>query len=108
MQESEALSALSALAQQTRLQLFRRLVTAGESGLTPGDLIEQFALAPATLSFHLKELRQAGLITQQQQGRSLIYSANYPAMSQLIDYLSENCCEGNTCELSTQNTCSTC
>jgi ArsR family transcriptional regulator len=99
MQESEALSALSALSQQTRLQLFRRLVTAGEAGLTPGDLIEQFALAAATLSFHLKELRQAGLITQQQQGRSLIYSANYTAMNQLIEYLSENCCEGNDCSL---------
>jgi ArsR family transcriptional regulator len=99
MQESEALSALSALSQQTRLQLFRHLVTAGEAGLTPGDLIEQFALAAATLSFHLKELRQAGLITQQQQGRSLIYSANYTAMNQLIEYLSENCCEGNDCSL---------
>lgn len=108
MQESEALSALSALAQQTRLQLFRRLVSAGEAGLTPGDLIEQFSLAPATLSFHLKELRQAGLIGQQQQGRSLIYSANYSAMNQLIDYLTENCCEGNACELSSQNTCSAC
>jgi DNA-binding transcriptional ArsR family regulator len=103
MEEITALSALGALAQQTRLQLFRRLVTAGEAGLTPGDLIEEFSLAAATLSFHLKELRQAGLINQQQQGRSLIYSANYTAMNQLIDYLTENCCEGNHCSINTSS-----
>jgi DNA-binding transcriptional ArsR family regulator len=108
MQEATALSALAALSQQTRLQLFRRLVTAGEAGLTPGNLIEEFSLAPATLSFHLKELRQAGLIGQQQQGRSLIYSANYPVMNELINYLTENCCEGNECEFTTQNACSVC
>jgi ArsR family transcriptional regulator len=101
MKQDQALLALSALAQATRLQLFRLLVTAGESGLTPGQLVQKLELPPATLSFHLKELRQALLITQKQDGRSLIYSANYSAMNELIAYLTENCCEGNACEVTT-------
>ncbi len=83
---------LAALAQETRLQIFRALVVAGFEGLNPGKLIEQLNISKATLSFHLKELKSAELVTARQDGRFLFYSANFSAMNQLVTTLTENCC----------------
>lgn len=83
---------LSALAQEARLTIFRALVQAGPEGLNPGSLAERLNVSHATLSFHLKELRNAQLVNSRQQGRYLFYSANYTAMTQLIATLTENCC----------------
>lgn len=98
MNETDVVRALAALAQASRLQVFRALVVAGEPGLTPGALAEALALPAATLSFHLKELAQAGLATQERQGRNLIYRAAYNRMAALMAYLSANCCQGQPCD----------
>lgn len=92
MESSTAVRALAALAQDTRLALYRHLVKAGPAGLAAGRLAEALGVPPATLSFHLKELAHAGLIAARQDGRFLIYSANYAAMNVLLAYLTENCC----------------
>ena len=97
MQENEAVRSLAALAQEVRLRVFRALVVAGQAGLTPGALCEQLGIAPNTLSFHLKELTHAGLVTQERQGRNLIYRASFTTMNELLGYLTENCCEGAAC-----------
>lgn len=97
MQETDVVRALAALAQEVRLRVFRALVVAGPAGLTPGDLAAQLEVAPNTLSFHLKELSHAGLISQERQGRNLIYRAAFGAMNALLVYLTENCCEGQAC-----------
>ena len=97
MNEALVVRHLAALAQEVRLRVFRALVVAGESGLTPGTLAEQLNVAPNTLSFHLKELSHSGLITQERQGRNLVYRASFAAMNQLLGYLTENCCQGATC-----------
>ena len=97
MQETDVVRSLAALAQQVRLRVFRALVVAGQEGLTPGILSEQLGIAPNTLSFHLKELAHAGLVTQERQGRNLIYRAAYQAMNALLAYLTENCCQGAAC-----------
>ncbi len=97
MQETDVVRALAALAQEVRLRVFRALVVAGPVGLTPGDLAAQLEVAPNTLSFHLKELSHAGLISQERQGRNLIYRAAFDTMNGLLAYLTENCCEGQTC-----------
>ncbi len=97
MQETDVVRALAALAQEVRLRVFRALVVAGPAGLTPGDLAAQLEVAPNTLSFHLKELSHAGLISQERQGRNLIYRAVFDTMNGLLAYLTENCCEGQTC-----------
>jgi hypothetical protein len=94
MEEKEAITALAALAQPSRLRIFRQLVEVGKSGLTPGALGESLDIPPATLSFHLKELLNAGLLEQTREGRSLIYSTRINHMTGLIDYLTENCCQG--------------
>ncbi len=91
---SQALAALGALAQDTRLAVFRFLVEAGPEGVTVGRIGEALDVAPATLSFHLKELSRAGLIANRQQSRFIWYSANYETMNGLIGYLTENCCKG--------------
>ena len=83
---------LAALAQETRLALFRQLVEAGPAGLAAGVIAERLGVAAPTLSFHLKELTYAGLIRPEQQGRYVIYSANFDAMNALVGYLTENCC----------------
>jgi len=93
----DAVKSLAALAQEARLSVFRSLVVAGNSGLNPGDLASELDLAPATLSFHLKELTNAGLITQERQGRHLIYRASFESMNELLAYLTENCCQGDAC-----------
>jgi DNA-binding transcriptional ArsR family regulator len=97
MQEIDIVHALAALAQEVRLRTFRALVVAGAEGLTPGVLADQLAVASNTLSFHLKELVHAGLISQERQGRNLIYRASFATMNELLSYLTENCCQGAAC-----------
>ena len=97
MEEQQVVQALAALAQPHRLRVFRLLVTAGPLGLTPGAIGEALEIPAATLSFHLKELSHAGLISQERQGRYLIYRAAFAQMSALLAYLSENCCQGQAC-----------
>ncbi|WP_428535785.1 ArsR/SmtB family transcription factor [Rhodopila sp.] len=95
MEKSVAIASLSALAQETRLDIFRLLVRAGTEGMPAGQIGERLGLPSATLAFHLKELKNAGLVTFERNGRSLIYSAVYPAMNELLGYLTENCCRGD-------------
>jgi DNA-binding transcriptional ArsR family regulator len=95
METTDAVVALAALAQESRLDIFRLLVQAGPEGLAAGVIGERLALPAATLSFHLTQLRQAGLIAFRRDGRSLIYAAAYPAMNGLLAYLTENCCRGD-------------
>lgn len=91
------MQALAALAQPLRLQVFRALVVAGPQGLTPGAMSEGTGVPPNTLSFHLKELAHAGLVSQQRDGRYLIYRADFEQMNGLLAYLTENCCRGAAC-----------
>ena len=94
MEIKSATAALAALAQETRLSVYRALVEAGPAGLAAGRIAEQLAVAPATLSFHLKELLHAGLVAARQDGRYVIYSANFEQMNALLAYLTANCCRG--------------
>lgn len=91
----QAVPALTALAQATRLAVFRLLVRHGRAGLLAGELSSQLDVAPSALSFHLKALAQAGLVTSSTEGRHVRYAANVDAMQQLIDFLSAECCQGN-------------
>jgi DNA-binding transcriptional ArsR family regulator len=95
MEKSFAVAALAALAQDTRLDIFRLLVQAGQEGLPVGQIGERLGLPSATLSFHLTQLRHADLVTFRREGRSLIYMAEYEAMNGLIGFLTENCCAGD-------------
>src|SRR6478609_4003495 len=96
--QKHAIAALGALAQETRLELFRLLVTCGPEGLPAGVIAERLGVQPSSLSFHLAQLTHAGLITQRRLSRQLIYSAEYGAMTELLAYLSENCCgKGANC-----------
>jgi len=97
MKADSAILALGALAQEHRLALFRLLVRAGDRGLAAGAIADELGIPNSSLSFHLAQLRTAGLIIQQRQHRSLIYRANYPAMNALVGYLMENCCAGTDC-----------
>ena len=90
-----AVVALAALAQGTRLDIFRLLARAGTNGISPGGISERLDLPGPTLSFHLNHLRHAGLVTFRREGRSLIYVAEYEAMHALLGYLTENCCQGD-------------
>jgi ArsR family transcriptional regulator len=99
MKEDQAVSALGALAHAQRLRVFRALVVAGPQGLTPSVLAEQLGVARNALSFHLKALSHAALVTVEQQGRHLIYRAQYAHMNSLIGYLTEHCCQGGVCEI---------
>ena len=94
MEKTDAIAALAALAQESRLDVFRLLVQAGAEGMPAGRIGERLGLPSATLSFHLNQLRQAGLVTFRREGRSLIYAAAYDAMNGLLAYLTENCCRG--------------
>jgi DNA-binding transcriptional ArsR family regulator len=95
MDSTTTVKALAALAQETRLAVFRLLVEQGPAGLTPGVIGERLDLAPATLSFHLKELANAGLIRARQESRFIHYSADFEAMNGLVGYLTENCCRAS-------------
>ncbi|MGH8637658.1 MAG: ArsR/SmtB family transcription factor [Burkholderiales bacterium] len=94
MELKSAVITLAALAQETRLSIFRLLVEAGPDGVSAGRIGEALDVPPATLSFHLKELSHAGLITSRQDGRFIYYSANYEHMAGLMGYLTQNCCHG--------------
>ncbi len=108
MDETQAVQALAALAQSSRLAVFKALVVAGRSGRTPTELAAALALTGPALSFHLKELLHAGLVTQERDGRHLIYRAALTHMNALLDYLTENCCEGQSCSALTEFECNTC
>jgi len=97
MEKEAVLTALAALAQETRLDVFRRLVQAGLSGLPAGELAVELDVPPATLSFHLKELRNAQLVTSDRRGRSIRYAPDYGAISAVVAYLGENCCRDESC-----------
>jgi DNA-binding transcriptional ArsR family regulator len=94
MDTKNALAALGAVAQESRLAVFRLLVQAGRGGLAASKIADQLGIAPSSLSFHLKELAHGGLVTPRQEGRFVIYSANYSTMNALIAFLTENCCGG--------------
>jgi len=95
MEREATVAALAALAQETRLDIYRLLVQAGPTGLPAGRIAERLRLPLPTLSFHLAQLKHARLATARREGRSIIYAANYPAMNRLIAYLTENCCSGD-------------
>ena len=97
MDHKRAIAALGALAQGTRLELFRLLVARGPEGLSAGIIAERLAVMPSSLSFHLQQLVHAGLISQRRLSRQLIYSADYNTMSELMAYLTENCCGRGAC-----------
>lgn len=92
MEIGTAVTALSALANEHRLALFRRLVQAGPGGMAAGEIAEELGVMPQTLSFHLKELDHAGLVSRAREGRSIIYTADFAAMDRLLGYLNKNCC----------------
>jgi len=107
--ESQALKALTALAQVQRLRAFKALVIAGPEGMTPGTLAQQLDTSPSALSFHLKELAHSGLIDAEQRGRNLIYRADFSHMNALLAYLTEHCCQGGACVVTEDAaTCNTC
>ncbi|MEJ8821575.1 metalloregulator ArsR/SmtB family transcription factor [Variovorax humicola] len=106
MEENDAVRSLAALAQGARLRVFRALVIAGRQGMTPGVMAEGSGIPPATLSFHLKELMNAGLVSQERQGRKLIYRASFERMNALLGYLTENCCQGAACAVDAPTACS--
>ena len=109
LDESMAVKALAALAAPARLRAFRALVVAGPQGLTPGAMAEQLEVAPSALSFHLKELSHAALVSSEARGRNLIYHADFERMNGLLAYLTEHCCQGQVCGPSpTTVSCSSC
>ena len=97
MKTPQAVRALAALAQETRLAIYRLLVQQGPQGLSAGTIAERLDIAGATLSFHLKELAHAGMVEARQEGRYVYYSANFHQMNGLLAYLTENCCQGQEC-----------
>jgi ArsR family transcriptional regulator len=105
MKNDKAIAALAALAQESRLAVFRLLVGAGPEGLSATRIAEQLDLPPSSLSFHLKELMRAEMVSQKKEGRSLIYSADFKTMNALLGFLTENCCGGNPCTPSRKASC---
>jgi len=97
METKAVIASLAALAQESRLGVFRLLVQAGPEGMAASRIAEAMAIPPSSLSFHLKELSHAGLIAPKREGRSIIYSANFAAMDGLVGFLTENCCGGVPC-----------
>ncbi len=109
MEETEVVRALGALAQETRLRIFRLLVVAGPEGLNPGHMAEELGIASTALSFHLKELSHSGLIAAEREGRNLFYRASIPLMNDLLAYLTAHCCQGQAClETPTKLDCDNC
>ncbi|MDF9391675.1 MULTISPECIES: ArsR/SmtB family transcription factor [Methylococcus] len=107
MESKSVVTALAALAQESRLAVFRLLIQAGPEGLSAGRVAEALGIAPSSLSFHLKELAHAGLVRSRQESRYVIYSANFEVMNELIGFLTENCCRGAPCTTSTPLRCTT-
>lgn len=105
MDSNLTVRALSALAHESRLAIFRRLVVAGPDGMAAGSIAQQLGLSPSSLSFHLKDLSHADLVTPRQDGRFVIYTANFDAMAALIGFLTENCCAGATCTVNDLPNC---
>jgi ArsR family transcriptional regulator len=105
MKVKNAVAALAALAQETRLSIFRLLVQAGKEGVAAGKLGEELDIPPATLSFHLKGLLHAGLVKSRTEGRFVIYSANYAEMDRLLAYLTEHCCAGDAGQCAPRKIC---
>ena len=101
MESRTAVTALSALAQENRREVFRLLVQAGREGLAAGEIAERLRIAAPTLSFHLAQLKHAGLVHQRRDGRSLIYATNYDGMNALMGFLTENCCAGDVAQCGT-------
>ena len=108
MNETDAVRALGALAQETRLHVFRLLIAASPEGLTPSHLAQAVGCAPTALSFHLKELSHAGLISSERDGRNLIYRASITQMNGLVGFLTAHCCQGASCLETTQLSCDGC
>src|SRR5450631_878346 len=106
MKNANAVASLGALAQDSRLEVFRLLVQAGPEGLAAGEVATKLKLAPNTLTFHFDRLRGAGLVSVRRDGRSMIYAARFQIMNELLDYLTDNCCQGNAdlCKLAPQRT----
>lgn len=103
METKAVIAALAALAQESRLNTFRLLVQTGPQGLAASKIGEQLDIAPSSLSFHLKELTHAGLIEPRQEGRFIIYSANFDTMNSVLSYLTDNCCGGQSCAPTTNS-----
>jgi len=95
MDERQALASLAALSQETRLSIVRSLVVAGPEGMAAGTIAERMNLSPSNVSFHLKELDRAGLISQRRESRSIVYTAGYDALAELVKFLMEDCCAGH-------------
>ena len=108
MEETQVVKALAALAQPVRLRLFRALVVTGPQGLTPGTMAEGLGVSASALSFHLKELVNAGLIGVERSSRNLIYRAEFGQMNALLGYLTDNCCDGAACAAMPSASCTTC
>jgi DNA-binding transcriptional ArsR family regulator len=107
MHTKQIISALAALAQDTRLAIFRALVQAGPAGLAANKIAEQLGVPPSSLSFHLKELTHAGLINAAPEGRFVIYTADFITMNGLVSFLTDNCCGGNPCTPARSPACKT-
>ncbi|RYZ98699.1 MAG: transcriptional regulator [Moraxellaceae bacterium] len=107
MEIKTVVTALAALAQESRLTIFRLLVQAGPEGMPAGRIAAATGIAPSSLSFHLKEMSHVNMVTSRQEGRFVIYSANFDSMNRLLAYLTENCCEGTSCTTDLQCTPST-
>lgn len=105
MEKNEVIRSLAALAHDLRLQVFRMLVVAGPAGMTPGAISEQLDVPSATLSFHLKELMNARLVTQERDGRHLIYRAAFDHMDAVLGFLTANCCQGQPCLETSATSC---
>lgn len=105
MEQNEVIRSLAALAHDLRLQVFRMLVVAGPAGMTPGAISEQLDVPSATLSFHLKELMNARLVTQERDGRHLIYRAAFDHMDAVLGFLTANCCQGQPCLETSATSC---
>jgi DNA-binding transcriptional ArsR family regulator len=103
MKSAMVVKALAALAQTTRLAIFRLLVSAGPEGMAAGQIAQKLKVSPATLSFHFKTLSHAGLVESRQDGRFVYYAANFTVMNGMVDYLTENCCGGADCSTSSKN-----
>lgn len=108
MEEKAAVDSLAALAQGMRLRVFRALIGAAPRGMTPGALSAMLDVPGSTLSFHLKELMHAGLVTQERDGRNLIYRPSIAQMNDLLAYLTAHCCQGAACEIVVAPGCTTC